>query len=110
MQKYKQQILEPNPCSHHRKTALLFRPHHSGCLKYRVFFSLQKMNYFPQREEEEEEEGVFVYERAPQKAHRKTHCRPEPAHNASRLFPTDKEALVSPSPERKKKAKKKNGG
>lgn len=37
MQKYKQQILEPNPCSHHRKTPLLFRPHHSGCQKYRVF-------------------------------------------------------------------------
>lgn len=39
MQKYKQQILEPNLCSHHRKTPLLFRPHHSGCQKFRVFFS-----------------------------------------------------------------------
>lgn len=58
MQKYKQQILEPNPCSHHRKTPLLFCPHHSGCQKYRVFFSLQKTNYFPRREEEEEEEGL----------------------------------------------------
>lgn len=50
--------------------------------------------------------GVFVYERALQKAHRKTHCQPEPAHNPSRLFPTDKEGLVSPSPERKKRKKK----
>lgn len=105
MQKYKQQILEPNLCSHHRKTPLLFRPHHSGCQKNCFFFPLQKTNYFLRREEEEEEEG-FVYERAPQKAHRKTHCRPEPEHNASRLFPTDKEALVSPSPERKKKQRK----
>lgn len=51
--------------------------------------------------------GVFVYERAPQKSHRKTHRRPEPAHNTSRLFPTDKEGLVFPS--RGKKKKKKTG-
>lgn len=46
MQKYKQQILEPNPCSHHRKTPLLFRPHHSGCQKYRGFFFSPKDELF----------------------------------------------------------------
>lgn len=114
MQKYKQQILEPNPCSHHRKTPLLFCPHHSGCQKYRVFSLSKRRIIFRDAKRKRRRRGwgggVFVYERAPQKTHRKKHCWPEPAHNASRLFPTDKEALVSPSPEREKKSKKKKTG